>query len=75
MKKVTINAEAFMKLMRLVPGLITCTKFAADSYYLGHSDTIIGKTCEEKHKETLKLIDDTFEVLKEIEAEIEVRDE
>ena len=73
MKKVTINAEAFMKLMRLVPDLLICTKFASDSYYLGRSDTgVIGKTCEEKHKETLKLIDDTMEALKEIEAGIDV---
>jgi len=72
MKKVTINAEAFMKLMRLVPGFILCTRFVADSYLLAVGDSVIGKACEEKHKEALKLIDDTFKVLKEIEAGIEV---
>ena len=72
MKKVTINAETLIKLLRLVRGLIICTQFAADTYFLGRSDTgVIGKTCEEKHKEILKLIDDTMEALKEIEAGIE----
>ena len=72
MKKVTINVEALTKLIRLMPDLLICTKFASDSYYLGRSDTgVIGKTCEEKHKEILKLIDDTMEALKEIEAGIE----
>jgi len=71
MKKVTINAETLIKLLRLVRGLIICTQFAADTYFLGSSDSVIGKTCEEKHKEAAKLIDDTMQVLKEIETEIE----
>jgi len=71
MKKVTINAETLIKLIPLVRGLIVHTQFAADTYSLGRGNTVTGKTCEEKHKEAAKLIDDTMQVLKEIETEIE----
>ena len=71
MKKVTINAETLIKLIQLVRGLIICAQFAAYTYRLGCGNTVTGKTCEEKYKETTKLIDDTMKVLKEIETEVE----
>jgi hypothetical protein len=71
MGKLAINAETLIKLIRLVRSLIICTQFAADTYRLGSGNTVTGKVCDEKHKELTKLIDDTMQVLKEIETEIE----
>ena len=71
MEEVTIRTETLTKLIKLLPDLLVHTKFAADTYLLWCNNSVLGKACEEKHKEATKLMHDLVKVTKEIKSEIE----
>lgn len=71
MKQIVIKEKTLLAIVRLLPDLCIHTKFAADTYLLAISNSIIGEMSKEKHTKATQLIHNVKEVLKEIKAEIE----